>query len=767
MFNLDNTSNEMSMVLGTETEVKMSEVEELIYNDFKNWLKTGEQIVFNLVGIPGIGKTDTVKRVVNRLNEELELNIVFKHITQADLSGLSPEGMSIPEFENDDVIRQKFFLSPFAPDPDALNILFFDEITDYTSNAFKVVQKATDPKKTWGDRDLSNTYSVLAGNTPETTVLQNSIINTALSNRMTTIPVVGDIEGFTKDAIKRKMRPDLIAFVASNRELLGSHQLKENHNCPFGIDYRSEDPVQFGSTRAVSFLNSVWGYLETLNTELRYKFFCSRLGDYHGSLLVKFLKENSGNFKGFKLKDYLNIKEMKKSDIERYSNIISISDMDELITKWENYRRAKKIDVNASFLFFGDPGIGKTSVMRKIAESYSTPYKLATGSVFSPVNPAGYLIPNEETGRMGTMLPSYAPYIKDDNIHHLYILDELGDLSFGDGKSLIQGLTDNVTPHFAEYKVSRMTFVGLMNPVSSSHLSQPINFPTINRCSLFKIETKVSDTINHFVNLGIDNRIISFIEANPGSVTDPVIADDLLNGEAFSSPRSLYNLNRILKMNISNENVLNQLILGTIGDKYGMKFISFLKVVADVISPKEILRLYNSKSREDKIKLMNLRIDQSYLVSMNCSTYLVELMKPYITSSGTFTDKFHNLIATEADTNNPKSKYNRISDEEFMKDEYINAITGFVTVFANLDMNPDEQVSALFNIMTTAFNFNAPEKIMFRQFQRNIMSNKRVKKTIQKAMGPNLRKWISKNDGGNGLLSEINNIVSTTRKNNY
>jgi len=130
MFNTNN--NEMRMVTNTTT-IKISDVEELIYNDFKSWVIDGEQTVFNLIGLPGIGKTATIEKVAKRLRKDLNLKIVLKHLTQADLSGLTPEGISIPDFGDDGVVRQKFFLSPFAPEPDAINILFFDEVTDYTA----------------------------------------------------------------------------------------------------------------------------------------------------------------------------------------------------------------------------------------------------------------------------------------------------------------------------------------------------------------------------------------------------------------------------------------------------------------------------------------------------------------------------------------------------------------------------------------------------------------------------------------------------------
>ena len=751
MFNTNN--NEMSMALNEITTIKISDVEELIYNDFKSWVIDGEQTIFNLIGLPGIGKTATVEKVAKRLSKDLNINIVLKHLTQADLSGLTPEGISIPDFGDDGVVRQKFFLSPFAPEPNAINILFFDEVTDYTSGAMKVVQKATDPRKTWGDRDLSNTYSILAGNTAETTILNNAIMNTALSNRISTIEVVGDLEGFINYSLN-KLRPEFIAFVSSNRELLSSTQLSEDHKCPFGIDYRNEDPDQFGSTRAVSFLSFVWEYLGTLDERLKNKVICSRLGDYHGSLLIDFIKKNnSQKFKNFKMKDFVNLKEMDKSNVERFDNVISISDMDKLLVTWEKYRRKNKIGLNNSFLFFGDPGIGKTSVVKNIMEKFDTPHMSATGSLFNPVSPAGYLIPNEVTLRLDTMIPSYAPHISDE--FSMYFLDELGDMPDGDGSSLIQGVTDNITPHFAEYDLKNMTFIGSMNPVSSSHLSRKINFPTINRCSLFNIKSAVKDTTTYFTNIGVDNRIISFIESNPGSVTDPVIADNLLNGEAFSSPRSLYNLDRILKATYDNEDILNNLIIGTIGENYGTKFVSFLKVVVDTISPKELLRLHNSTKREDKIKLANLRIDQSYLVSLNCSTYLVELMNKYINSHRQMNDKFFNLMATDVDTKNANSKYNMLSDDEFKADEYINAITGFLNVFSTVELNADEQASALYNILSTALTFTKKELVVYRQFQRSILSNARVKRTIQASLGDDLKKWISKQDGGNGLLSDI------------
>lgn len=201
--------------------MKVENITPLIVANYKNVSRRTRAIL--ILGPSGVGKSESIHGAVKEIGEYLndpDFGFIAKYLGTEDLVTLG----GVPSVKNNETTRN---IPDWFPKPNTNGILLLDEITS-APNANQVVayQIALD-RNLCGHQLPSGWMVVAAGNRASDRGVHFPLAGPLIA-RMTVIHVQSSIDGFLEYAIKKNVRQEVVAFIASRADMLNERD--ENIN---------------------------------------------------------------------------------------------------------------------------------------------------------------------------------------------------------------------------------------------------------------------------------------------------------------------------------------------------------------------------------------------------------------------------------------------------------------------------------------------------------------------------------------------------------
>ena len=225
---------------------------------------------------------------------------------------------------------------------------------------------------------------------------------------------------------------------------------------------------------------------------------------------------------------------------------------------------------------WGPPGIGKSSIVRKIADSAKLPVIDLRASLLDPTDLRG--IPSIQNGMATWCPPSFLP--KQNDKPGILFLDEINAAPPLVQASLYQLVLDK---RIGEYELPpNWWIVAAGNRQQDKAVTFRMSSALVNRFVHLSLEPDVSDWRDWAIDNRLDPIVVSFIGVRPSLLSQPP-------GEsaAYPTPRSWEMLSNVINT-FGGYKKCTDIIPGIIGDAAAIEFSAFLK---QSINEKDMLKI--------------------------------------------------------------------------------------------------------------------------------------------------------------------------------
>jgi len=218
---------------------------------------------------------------------------------------------------------------------------------------------------------------------------------------------------------------------------------------------------------------------------------------------------------------------------------------------------------------WGPPGIGKSSIVKQIAQNLEMEFIDLRLSLMDPTDLKGIPFYDKESHTALWAPPAFLPKGKKG----ILFLDELNSAPPAVQASAYQLILDR---EVGEYKLpDGWSIVAAGNRESDRGVVYKMPAPLANRFVHLEMDVYVDDWKRWAFSAGIDERIIAYI----GYKNEALFTfDPTQNVKSFATPRSWEFVNDILQSGI-NEKLLLESIGGAIGKEAAIGFLAFSKVM--------------------------------------------------------------------------------------------------------------------------------------------------------------------------------------------
>lgn len=253
---------------------------------------------------------------------------------------------------------------------------------------------------------------------------------------------------------------------------------------------------------------------------------------------------------------------MEKVVRRDYGTRVSLKSLKDILSSLLD-GRAKEVP---AIFVWGPPGIGKSSVVREVAEEKGLSLIDLRLSLLDPVDLRG--VPFVEKGGCRWSRP---PFIPSEGKGVLF-LDELNLASPAVQSSAFQLILDR---RVGEHHVGEDWFIiSAGNRRDESSVVFDLPKPLLNRFTHFEVEINVDDWLEWAIKNDIDERIIAFIKFRP----ELLLKMDGFETTVFPTPRSWEFCSRFLKKGLSIE-VAAQASVGT---GAAAEFSAFCQIFSEI-----------------------------------------------------------------------------------------------------------------------------------------------------------------------------------------
>ena len=218
---------------------------------------------------------------------------------------------------------------------------------------------------------------------------------------------------------------------------------------------------------------------------------------------------------------------------------------------------------------WGPPGIGKSSIVKQIAEKNDYEFLDLRLSLMDPTDLKGIPFYDKEEHQALWAPPSFLPR-KGKGI---LFLDELNSAPPAVQASAYQLILDRKV---GEYTLPEgWAIVAAGNREGDRGVVYRMPSPLANRFVHLDMDVSVDDWRDWAFSAGLDERVIAYI----GYKSDDLFSfDPTKNEKSFATPRSWEFVSSVLKSSM-NEKLLLETLGGAIGKERAVRFLSFAKVM--------------------------------------------------------------------------------------------------------------------------------------------------------------------------------------------
>ncbi|MES9939918.1 MAG: AAA family ATPase [Candidatus Thiodiazotropha sp. 6PLUC2] len=234
-------------------------------------------------------------------------------------------------------------------------------------------------------------------------------------------------------------------------------------------------------------------------------------------------------------------------------------------------------------MLWGPPGVGKSDMVREVAESHQAPVIDIRLSQMEPSDLRG--IPFRSNDRVEWAIPSILPAETRHGTQGILFLDEITSAPPTVSAAAYQLILDR---RLGEYQVpDGWAIFAAGNRQGDRGVTYSMPAPLANRFSHFEVETNLDDWVAWAYRNHIDERIIAFLRFRPELLFD---FDPAHNPVAFPSPRSWEFAHRALQKFTTHPQLLQGALQACVGPAAGIELHAFVNSLDKMPDLDAILR---------------------------------------------------------------------------------------------------------------------------------------------------------------------------------
>ena len=234
----------------------------------------------------------------------------------------------------------------------------------------------------------------------------------------------------------------------------------------------------------------------------------------------------------------------------------------------------KLIDRQLPVFIWGAPGIGKSSIVKQIAEEKKMQFLDLRLSLLDPTDLKGIPFFNAETKEGVWAKPSFLP--SKEGSRGILFLDEINTAPPAVQASAYQLILDR---RVGEYELPEgWSIVAAGNRENDRGVVYKMPPPLANRFVHFEMEVDFNDWKAWAYAAKIESAIIAYLAYDKSML---FTFDATSNEKSFATPRSWEYVDSIVKSGIETELILDS-ISGAVGREAAIGYLSFKKVMKDL-----------------------------------------------------------------------------------------------------------------------------------------------------------------------------------------
>ena len=259
--------------------------------------------------------------------------------------------------------------------------------------------------------------------------------------------------------------------------------------------------------------------------------------------------------------------------------------------------------------FRGAPGVGKSSIVRSVADSLNIEFRDMRLADLERVDISG--LPSVENGQTKWNVPSFLP--TDPKSKGILLLDEITAAPHDCQVAAYSLVLDRTIPN-SNYRLPDGWYViAAGNRTTDRAVAKTMSSALSNRFMHFELEANSEDWGFWAVEHNIHPSVTGYIQYRPGCLFR--MEDENLEC-GWPSPRSWEKVSNMIPLFASNEDVLRKIVYGLVGPAAGLEFMEFHRHSSKTT---DVLKwLTNSKA---KIEIPE-KADERYAITAAAS-YLV------------------------------------------------------------------------------------------------------------------------------------------------
>ena len=240
------------------------------------------------------------------------------------------------------------------------------------------------------------------------------------------------------------------------------------------------------------------------------------------------------------------------------------------------------IDSQIPVFIWGNPGVGKSSLIRELSQEKEMEFIDLRLSLLDPTDLRGIPFFEAETKKAVWAKPEFLPDSNSTEFGILF-LDEINSAPPTIQAAAYQLILDR---KIGEYNLPiNYSIVAAGNYESDRGVTYRMPTPLANRFVHLDFDLDFNEWKTWAYSKNIDNRIISFLSYKPQNL---FTFDAKSNKKAFATPRSWSFVNDILNSKLE-MNLLKDVISGAIGKESSEEFMNFSNVMKDLPSINELI----------------------------------------------------------------------------------------------------------------------------------------------------------------------------------
>jgi MoxR-like ATPase len=231
----------------------------------------------------------------------------------------------------------------------------------------------------------------------------------------------------------------------------------------------------------------------------------------------------------------------------------------------------KLIESQIPVFVWGSPGIGKSSIIKQIAEQKGLEFVDLRLSLLDPTDLKGIPFFDQENNEAVWASPNFLPSKPESK--GILFLDEINTAPPSVQASAYQLVLDRKV---GDYELPKgWSIVAAGNNESDRGVVYRMPPPLANRFVHLSMEVSFQDWKGWAYSNGIDSSIIAFLQYDESKLFD---FDPSKNQKSFPTPRSWEYVDKILKSGMD-ESLLYDIVSGAVGTESSTAFMSFRKVM--------------------------------------------------------------------------------------------------------------------------------------------------------------------------------------------